>query len=213
MRFVELTPEGKIVRSLMDGPKSYSELRSATGLSDRWLSLKLREMASAGIVGRIDRKYFLRNLSPIEDPLFSAYLREESSLITKARLIAEGIGEDDRVLAVILFGSLARGTASEGSDIDLLIVTRGEIERPYDRVYDLMFKYDVPVDAVFITLKDLMMNMAEETSFMLEILSGYEVLLDRGNIRCLLSVGKVFLSEWSYDEEAGAWIRRKSMLT
>ena len=216
MSMVELTPEGKIVRALIEGPKSYSELRSATGLSDRWLSLKLREMREANLIERVNGRYLLRDLSLIEvDPLFASSLREEDSLRTKAKLIAHEMSKNEGVLAVILFGSLAKGKASEESDIDLLIITEGvEIEESlYDRIYDLMFKYDVPIDAIFMTLDDLLMNLAMKTSFLLGVLSGYEVLFDREGIRALLSVGRRFLRDWVYDEEAGAWIQRRLMST
>ena len=210
---VELTPEGRIVKALIEGTKSYSELKSATGLSDSWLSLKLREMRGANLIERVNGRYSLKDPSLIEaDPLFASYLREEASLRAKARLIAHEIGEDEGVLAVILFGSLARGRASEESDIDLLIIVEEVGESLHSRIYDLMFKYDVPIDAVFMTLEDLLANLAAKTSFLLGILSGYEVLFDRGGIGALLSLGRRFLRDWVYDEEAGAWIQRLSLI-
>jgi len=43
--------------------------------------------------------------------------------------IAETLGAQPGVVRVILFGSRARGTASEGSDVDLLVVCEGRPDK------------------------------------------------------------------------------------
>lgn len=43
----------------------------------------------------------------------------------------------DRLVAVVLFGSRARGVAHEASDWDLLIIAEGLPERPFDRRFFL----------------------------------------------------------------------------
>jgi predicted nucleotidyltransferase len=60
--------------------------------------------------------------------------------------LASALG--DRLVAVVLFGSVARGDASEGSDIDLLIVARDLPEGQFARkallaAADLAFEADV----------------------------------------------------------------------
>ncbi len=45
-----------------------------------------------------------------------------------------------RLINVILYGSFARGEATEGSDIDLVVILEGEVktrerDRPHDRYY------------------------------------------------------------------------------
>jgi len=63
----------------------------------------------------------------------------------------------ERLVEVVLFGSQARGEAVEGSDIDVLIVLRGEvdpseeIERTGELVAALSLKYDVLVSTVFVS--------------------------------------------------------------
>jgi predicted nucleotidyltransferase len=44
----------------------------------------------------------------------------------------------ERLVAVVLFGSRARGTASRDSDWDLLVIAEGLPERPFDRHLHLM---------------------------------------------------------------------------
>lgn len=67
---------------------------------------------------------------------------------TILRVIA-GIGEetDSRVAQILLFGSRAKGTWREGSDIDLAItgtgITRGDVYRWVDRLEDELFPWSV----------------------------------------------------------------------
>jgi len=217
VRFVELTPEGKIVAALVEGSRSYSELKSLTGLSDRWLSKKLKELSSAGIIERYGRRYRLKNPEHIigSDPAFAMFLPDRISLRSKAKLMAEELGSDERILAVILFGSLARNEVSEESDIDLLVVAEEDVEEELNRkAYDLMFKYDVPVDVICLTLEDLIINLNEETAFAFSILESYEVLFDRDGVETLLSIRrKKLMRDWIYDGEAGAWIKKKLKYT
>ena len=61
----------------------------------------------------------------------------------------------DRLSKVVLFGSQARGDASPGSDIDVLVVLKGEVqpseelERTGDLVAALSLKYDVLLSTIF----------------------------------------------------------------
>lgn len=60
------------------------------------------------------------------DPVFAQFLKIAGSLEMKAKLIAEELSRNEHVVAVILFGSVARGEADEDSDIDPLVITRGD---------------------------------------------------------------------------------------
>ena len=210
---MEMTPEGKIVSALLEGPKRYRELRAATGLSDRWLSKKLKELSAARILGQAGDCYHLENPEDVveADPLFLPILRRQASREAKARLMAKQIASDRRVIAVILFGSVAKGRATAQSDIDLLIVTEQDAEEELSElVFSLMFKYDVPVEAIFITLDDLIANLQNRTAFSFGLLEGYKILYDRLGLAGLLSFRrKELLDHWFYDEEAGSWIRRR----
>lgn len=213
VRLVEVTPEGRIVSALLEGTKSYGELKSATGLSHRWLSKKLKELSEAQVTERRGNRYRLTKPEEIvdADPLFAPVLQMQISPQAKARLIAGEISRDERVSSVILFGSLAKGQATEGSDIDLLIVTETEMDSELnDLVYAMMFKYDVPVEAVFLTLDELLANLQARTTFSFGLLEGYKILYDRAGLEGLLAIRRGELHrDWVYDEETGAWIQRK----
>jgi len=216
-QLVEITPEGKIVAALIRGPKSYGGLKSATGLSDRWLSKKLEELSSYGLIDHHGNNYQLTNPTEIinDDHIFAQYLQGKISLKVKARLIAEEISHNEQVIAVILFGSVAKEQATEESDIDLLVITEIEMEDQLNNiVYNLMFKHDVPVEAVFLTYDDLIINLQAKTTFSFGILEGYQILYDRGGVENMLSIKKKEIQEnWIYDEEANAWIQKKLIPT
>lgn len=81
----------------------------------------------------------------------------------------------ERLAEVVLFGSQARGDAERGSDIDVLVVLRGEV-RPWEEisytggiVAELSLQHEVVVSCVFVSLEryqseqtPLLMNVRRE---------------------------------------------------
>jgi predicted nucleotidyltransferase len=64
------------------------------------------------------------------------------------------------VKKIILYGSKARGDFVEGSDIDLLFVAEGSLERPTkfqmgDIIYEYEVSHDVVVSAIFVSESEL----------------------------------------------------------
>ena len=212
-KLVEITPEGKIAAALIESPKSYGELKSATGLSDRWLSKKLRELSSNGLIQHYEGHYQLKKPTEIinADPVFAQFLQRTASLKMKAKLIAEEISLNREVVAVLLFGSVAKNEATDDSDIDMLVVTESDIEETLSNtLYDLMFKYDVPVEAIFLTYEDLIINLQNKTAFSFGLLEAYQILYDRGGVENLFSIKrKEILENWIYDKEVEAWIQKR----
>lgn len=51
---------------------------------------------------------------------------------------------DSNVLGVLLFGSLATGTATPGSDADLLVLLRSDARRVVDRIPDYSRPFEMP---------------------------------------------------------------------
>ena len=49
----------------------------------------------------------------------------------------------DRIESIVLYGSVAKNTAHEDSDIDILIVTRDEDKRLYDKISKIRTKIDL----------------------------------------------------------------------
>ncbi len=160
-------------------------------------------------------KYQLKTPNQIisEDPVFAETLRTKSSLIMKARLIGEELSHLEGVLAIVLFGSTAKGTSTEESDIDLLIVTEREMEAQLNkRLYDLMMRYDVPVEGLFLTYEELLMSLQEKNALVLGIIESYQILQDKIGLQELFSLKKRLIEEeWHYDKETATWIRKNLM--
>ena len=100
----------------------------------------------------------------MEIKLILKEFREETSKLYKKRLNS-----------IILYGSWARGTATDNSDIDLAIVLEGdvgigrEIDRMIDIITDLNLKYGILLSVYPVSEKDyttvnspLMLNIRKE---------------------------------------------------
>jgi len=211
---VQLTPEGKIVMELAAGAKTYTELKHLTKLSDRWLSKKLRELMAAAVIELRGNRYSLIKPDVIyRDALAKEFFKAAAAPAGKARMIANELGQNRNVLAVVLFGSVAKGKITEESDLDLLLITKSEVELN-EEIYELAFRYDVPIEATFMSFEELLSHVQAKTTFLLGILEGYEVLFDRAGVEYILSFSKTIVEEkFSYDEEAGAWIRKSALPT
>ncbi len=72
-------------------------------------------------------------------------IKEIRSLLSRIRKLLERI-YGDRLMDVILYGSFARNTSTNDSDIDIAVVLKGtvnktkEIDRVYDILYDIILE-------------------------------------------------------------------------
>jgi len=70
--------------------------------------------------------------------------------------LRELLAREPRVRSAILYGSCARGTAREDSDIDVLIlVSGGRVERLRDSVHDIESAFDVAVSPIILRPDDV----------------------------------------------------------
>ena len=96
----------------------------------------------------------------------------------------EKFGDD--LISIILFGSYARGTATEYSDIDLLIIVKNLPERRIDRYkiikdIDLEFlkKYCIALSPILVKPEELSIKSINPLIY--GILTGYRVIYDKNN--------------------------------
>ena len=100
-----------------------------------------------------------------------------------AKLFAEYLVREleDRIIAVYLFGGVARGDADESSDIDVLIVRLGGKdfrEKLAELAFEFMTKTGAPIEYISYSLFELKSRLKHST-FLIEIVTKGEKLFMR----------------------------------
>jgi predicted nucleotidyltransferase len=124
-----------------------------------------------------------------EFPAF--YLRcdvELSRVAVSYKRVAERLAErlrdavGDRIEAIVLYGSVARGEAGKDSDVDLLIIVPdGKIRRQILRVsYDLDLEFGTVTSHVYMTPQEFERYLSWGDPFLREVLKEGIVLYDSG---------------------------------
>jgi len=178
VELVSLTPEGRIVLTLKHGKHTYSELKLETGLSDRWLTIKLGELEGEGVVEKNGKWYGLKQETEVSAYELSLYM------ISQAKQMASEFANLRFVKAVILFGSVAQKNAREYSDLDMIIV----VSEPYDRVKKetmleisrLESNYHITIEPLILAKEDFLDNVySREGGIIYGVAEGFEVLVDK----------------------------------
>jgi len=207
---VSLTSEGRIVLTLMHGKHTYSELKFETGLSDRWLAIKLRELESERVVEKNDKWYGLEKEREIPSYELSLYM------ISQAKRMAGELVNLRFVKAIILFGSVAQKNANEYSDLDMIIV----VGEPVDGVKKeivleisrLESKYHITLEPLILTREDFLDNVyLREGGIIYGVAEGFEVLVDRTGefAKILHDEVEEIKRTHEYLEEARIWLKAK----
>jgi predicted nucleotidyltransferase len=95
--------------------------------------------------------------------------------------LAARIVEAERPEKIVLFGSYARGAATETSDVDLLVISRSALPRRV-REFQLtrrLFGSGVPYDLLVLTPEEVEERLKRNGPFIREILSSGQVLYER----------------------------------
>ena len=97
-----------------------------------------------------------------------------------ARLTAK-IVDAEHPEKIILFGSYARGTATEASDVDLLVISRSAVTRREREVHltRQLFGSGVPYDLLVLTPEEIEERLRRNGPFIREILSTGRVIYER----------------------------------
>ena len=200
LKLFAFTPEGRIVRALSSGEKSFSELVKATGLSERWLSIKLKQLLQLGVVKLSGNGY------QVDHEKLHAVLIP--SLKDTAWIAAyEIVEKHPQVLSVLLYGSIAKGKTHEESDIDLLVISENPLNLSDDE-YEISMKYGVAFEITSVALTEFLAMLHFKSALLFGILEGYDVLFDRAGITTLL---KIFMKDiyknWRYNRDEELWLK------
>ncbi len=210
MDLVSLTPEGRILSTLEHGKHTYGELRFESGLSDRWLTIKLEELQRQAVVEKNGKWYGRRG-----DLVISAY---ELSLfmISQARRMADELAKLRFVRAIILFGSVARRNADEYSDLDMMIVVSKPVHRAkkmvLSKISELEASYHMTIEPLILSGEDFLDNVrSHEGGIVYGMAEAYEVLVEKtdGFGEALRNRVDEIKRGHHYLEEARIWLKAK----
>ena len=210
MKLVSLTPEGKIVVTLKHGKHTYSEMKLETGLSDRWLTVKLGELEAEGVVEKKGKWYSLKQETKLTAYEISLYMSSQ------AKQMAEELANLRFVRAVFLFGSVAQKKTSEYSDLDMIIV----VNEPHDKVKKAIMStvsrlesnYHITIEPLILAEEDFLDNVySSEGGIIYGVAEGFEVLVDKTGKLAKILCDRIEDIKRSHDylEEARIWLKVK----
>ncbi|MFP3951563.1 MAG: nucleotidyltransferase domain-containing protein [Candidatus Bathyarchaeia archaeon] len=210
MEYVTLKPEGEILLTLSHGKHTYTELRFETGLSDRWLTVKLGELAKSGHIEKEGRWYQLKGDHDFHSYEHSLYMTQQGE-----RMAAE-LTELPTVEMIILFGSVAQKKAGEDSDMDLIIVldehVRDGRSKVLEALSELESRYHLPTEAVLLSERDFLENIYRPVGgIVYGLAEGYNVYFDKTeNISEALDQRvKQIKRTHDYLEEEKIWVKKR----
>ena len=208
MELASLSPVGRIVLTLGHGKHAYSELKLETGLSDRWLTIKLKELEDGGVVKKDGKWYGLSGELPVSPYELNLYLRFQ------ARRVASELARLRHVQAIILFGGVARGSAHEHSDLDMIIVADGQLEKVKEqilsKILELELNYHLTIEPLILCEEDFLDNVhSQEGGIIYGVAEGFEVLVDKTGIltRALQERIEDIRGTHEYLKEARIWLK------
>jgi len=208
VKLVSLTPEGRIVLALKHGKHAYSELRFETGLSDRWLTIKLGELERGGVVEKRGKWYGLSEDVDSCGYELSLYMRFQ------AKRIASELAKLDPVRAIILFGGVPQKNAHAYSDLDMMIVVGESADKARKEVTShiskLERKYHMTIEPLILAKKDFLDNVSShEGGIIYGVAEGYEILLDKTGELSKILDNRVEEIRRTHDylEEARIWVK------
>lgn len=210
MTLVSLTSEGKVLATLWHGRHSYSELKLETGLSDRWLTVKLNELLHNKVVNKSGRWYGLARELDVSSYELSLYM------VLKAEQVARELGKLRSIVAIVLFGGVVQKRAHLYSDLDMVIVVSEPVDdmrgKVLSRVSELEWKYHVAIEAIILSQKDFLDNInSREGGIVYGFAEGCEVLVDKTSDLSKLLHDRIEAIKRSHEylEEARIWLKVK----
>ena len=171
------TTQQRVLASIFGQPdRSFytSELIERTGSGSGAMQRELKRLASSGIVTvrRIgNQKHYQANH---DSPVFE----ELSNLVTKTVALVDPIRKAlaslaDNIDLAILYGSVAKGTDTASSDIDILIVGDGlTLENIYSVLAPVETDLDRKISPTLYTRKEFADRRAANNPFLGRVLSG-----------------------------------------
>jgi len=151
------------------------ELIGKVSLSQKGIALALEELEEKSILksrkeGSIKHYCLNRGYSEIRDVVALMELVRKVELLSKHRKLAHIFREDDRVVGI--FGSYAKGTQKEDSDLDVFIIGKKKNE-DYDKKGEL---FDLRISIKYSSETEWRTLLKEKNNLCSEIISNHVLL-------------------------------------
>ena len=157
------------------------EIARRAGLPAGTLTRELKRLAGAGLLNCERRGnqllYSANRQSPIFEEL-AGILRKTSGL---ADVVAEALAPlTDHIEVALIFGSVARGTETRASDVDVLIIGAVDYGSVIDALYPAQQRLAREINPKVFTRREWNAKLKEKSAFVLEILSRERIFLIGG---------------------------------
>jgi len=154
---------------------SLSDITRITGQSTGAVYPALKRLVDSGMIrySKVGKSaaYRLNAENLLVRKVMEIFSAETEMLKNAARMFAKNV-EKGGILSIILFGSVARGEPRETSDVDLLIVFRGNresVEKNVNRLVEEYLKSDVYLAPVLYSEREIRDMYSHYNSFILKV--------------------------------------------
>ncbi len=152
------------------------ELARQTQTAPGTLHKELARLASAGLLVRKQQGNQVRYQANRQSPVFS----ELAGLLRKITGAAETITEALTLLKpplALIFGSVASGTETSASDVDLLVITDSSFADVVRAIYPAQARLGREINPVIYSAKELKRRVQKQDSFVLDLLGKPKIFL------------------------------------
>lgn len=157
------------------------EIARRAGLPAGTLTRELKRLAGAGLLNCERRGNQLLYSANRQSPIFqelAGILRKTSGL---ADVVAEALAPlTDHIEVALIFGSVARGTETRASDVDVLIIGAVDYGSVIDALYPAQQRLAREINPKVFTRREWNAKLKEKSPFVLEILSRERIFLIGG---------------------------------
>ena len=157
------------------------EIARRAGLPAGTLTRELKRLAEAGLLNCERRGnqllYSANRQSPIFEEL-AGILRKTSGL---ADVVAEALASlTEHIEVALIFGSVARGAETRGSDVDVLIIGPVDYGSVVDALYPAQQRLAREINPKVFTTREWNKKLKEKNPFALEVISSKMIFLIGG---------------------------------
>lgn len=154
------------------------EIARRTGLAAGTLTRELKRLADVGLLNRNKRGNQVEYSANRDSPIFlelAAILRKTSGM---ADVIAEALEAlSDHINAALIFGSVARGTETVGSDIDVLLIGSMDFGAVIDALYPAQQQLAREINPKVFSPQEWRGKLRERNPFAMDVLTGKKIFL------------------------------------